>query len=62
MSETFKGDNAALIKSAQALLDLDASGALVPHGIGSHARTLIEAFIERLPVIDYTRDPTWEDD
>lgn len=34
-----------LIASAQALLDLDARGALVPHGIGGHARTIIEGFL-----------------
>ena len=62
MTDEFNGDNAKLIKSAQALLDLDAAGALVPHGIGGHARVIIAAFIARLPVTDYTRDPTWEDD
>lgn len=30
------------LASAEALLDLDARGALVPHGIGGHARTLLE--------------------
>ena len=37
----------ALIRNAQALLNLDADGALVPHGIGGHARTIIQAFIDQ---------------
>jgi len=35
-----------LMGSAQALLDLDAKGSLVPHGIGGHARSIIQAFID----------------
>lgn len=34
-----------LTSNAQALLDLDKDGALVPHGIGGHARTIITEFI-----------------
>ena len=34
-----------LVSNAQALLDLDRDGALVPHGIGGHARTIITSFI-----------------
>lgn len=34
-----------LTASAQALLDLDARGALHPHGIGGHARSIIEGFL-----------------
>lgn len=34
-----------LIGSAQALLTLDAEGLLVPHGIGGHARSIIQEFI-----------------
>lgn len=49
MSEkTFNGDDSELIAAARALLDLDASGSLVPHGIGGHARTIISALAERL--------------
>lgn len=48
ITDSFEGDNAALVRSAKALLDLDAAGALVPHGIGGHARTIIEAFICRI--------------
>lgn len=62
MPDNFNGTNTELIASAKALLELDAAGAMYPHGIGGHARTIIEAFIKRLPIIDYTRDPTWEDD
>lgn len=38
----FKGD---LVECARALLSLDADGALVPHGIGGHARSIIGASI-----------------
>ena len=34
-----------VIPSAQALLALDASDSLVPHGIGGHARSIIQEFI-----------------
>ncbi len=34
-----------LLSSAQALLDLDASGSLSPHGIGNHAHGIIQEFI-----------------
>lgn len=47
MTDTFNGDNAALVKSTIALLELDAKNALAPHGIGGHARTLLEAFVAR---------------
>lgn len=30
-----------ILDQISALLDLDADGALVPHGIGGHARTLL---------------------
>lgn len=36
------------IESAKALLALDANGALIPHGIGGHARSLLEDAIELL--------------
>lgn len=45
----FKGDNEALVRSAQALLYLDENGALFPiDGIGGHARIIIKAFIARM--------------
>lgn len=34
-----------LVASAKALLDLDARSSLHPHGIGGHARTIIEGFL-----------------
>jgi hypothetical protein len=49
MTDTFRGDNARLIDSAEALLSLDAAGAIGPNGIGGHARDIIAAFIARLP-------------
>lgn len=35
-----------LINSAKALLEMDKNGVLVPHGIGMHARNIIEEFIK----------------
>jgi len=46
--DDFKGDNAALCRSIEALLSLDAAGALVPHGVGGHARGLLSAAFVRL--------------
>lgn len=48
MNDTFRGDNAQMIRSIEALLSLDAAGALVPHGIGGHARELLESAAVRL--------------
>jgi hypothetical protein len=48
MIDNFNGDTAHLIRCIEALLNLDAKGALVPHGIGGHARTLLEAAAVRL--------------
>lgn len=47
-ADDFKGDDAALCRSIDALLSLDAAGALVPHGIGGHARGLLSAASARL--------------
>lgn len=46
--EVFNGDNRLLIESIRALLRLDAAGAIVPHGVGGHARTLLTAAANRL--------------
>lgn len=46
--DTFDGDTEHLRRSIAALLELDAAKALVPHGIGGHARTLLEAAYVRL--------------
>lgn len=64
MTDNFQGDNNALVRSIKALLELDAKGALVPHGIGGHARSLLSAAASRLvqpaasvePVAWYTDD------
>lgn len=48
MNDTFHGDTAHLIRCIKALLDLDAKGALAPHGIGRHARQPIESAAVRL--------------
>ena len=47
-SDTFRGDTTCLVQSIIALLELDAEGALVPHGIGGHARALLYAAASRL--------------
>lgn len=47
MKDNFRGDDRKLLESAVALLELDDSGALVPYGIGGHARTIIESFVAR---------------
>lgn len=39
----FKGKDDLLIQSIDSLLEMDAKGILVPHGIGGHARTLLRA-------------------
>ena len=44
----FDGDNAALCRAIDALLSLDAAGALVPHGLGGHARNLLNTASIRL--------------
>lgn len=48
MKDQFNGDNAKLVSAIEALLALDASGSLVPHGVGGHARTMLEAAAVRL--------------
>ena len=48
MKDTFRGDTAALIRNIDVLLEMDAAGALVPHGVGGHARCLLEAASVRL--------------
>ena len=46
--DDFNGDNAHLIRSARALVHLNDDGALVPCGIGGHARDIICALLLRL--------------
>jgi hypothetical protein len=51
MTDNFNGDAPHLMRCIEALLELDAKGALVPHGIGSHARDLLSASAMRLSEI-----------
>lgn len=46
--DPFHGDDAALCRAIDALLNMDADGVLVPHGIGGHARSLLAAARHRL--------------
>jgi len=48
LADTFRGDTANLIESMVALVSLDRAGVLVPHGIGGHARSLLESAAIRL--------------
>lgn len=48
--DTFNGDDAHLVRCIEALLSLDATGTLVPHGIGGHARGLLSAAMHRLVI------------
>ncbi len=48
MTDDFKGDNAQLVSCIESLISLDADGALVPHGLGGHARGLLAAAASRL--------------
>jgi hypothetical protein len=47
-ADDFNGDDARLLESIEALLDLDKRGALTPHGLGGHGRTLLSAAAHRL--------------
>lgn len=48
MTDDFNGDNAQLVSCIESLISLDADGALVPHGLGGHARGLLAAAASRL--------------
>lgn len=48
MSDKFNGSDAQLASSIKALLALDEKGVLVPHGVGGHARVLLEVSTSRL--------------
>ena len=50
VTDGFNGDNAKLVECIHALLAMDASGSMVPHGVGGHARALLTAAAARLPV------------
>ena len=47
-ADEFRGDTPSLVRNIVALLELDADGALVPHGVGGHARGLLSAAAARL--------------
>jgi hypothetical protein len=47
-SDGFNGDTPHLINCMRALVNLNDAGALTPHGIGGHARTLLLAAATRL--------------
>ena len=46
--DNFRGDDAHLVECIDALIDLNDANALVPHGIGGHARDLLSAAAVRL--------------
>ncbi|WP_254227843.1 hypothetical protein [Burkholderia gladioli] len=48
LMDDFRGDDAHLVRSIEALIALNDEGALVPHGIGGHARALLSAAAVRL--------------
>lgn len=48
ITDDFRGSTEQLIASITALIKLDSAGALVPHGIGGHARKLLAAAAVRL--------------
>lgn len=54
ISDEFDGDNALLIESARALIDLSDRGAVVPP-LGGHARKIIAAFVVRMDGADIVR-------
>ncbi|TDF24601.1 hypothetical protein EZI45_20925 [Delftia tsuruhatensis] len=47
-ADEFRGDTPSLVRNIIALLELDVEGALVPHGVGGHARGLLSAAAARL--------------
>jgi len=49
--DDFNGDTPHLIRCIEALLRIDKAGALFPHGIGGHARTLLSAAACRLAAL-----------
>lgn len=58
--DEFRGDTAHLVNCIGALLNLDKAGALAPHGIGGHVRTLLAAAANRLA--GYLMERPQEDD
>lgn len=48
LHDDFRGDDAQLVSCIKALISMSDAGALVPHGIGGHARALLSAAAVRL--------------
>ena len=48
IEDEFKGDNAHLCECIKALIELSDDNALVPHGLGGHARGMLAACYRRL--------------
>ena len=46
--DDFDGNDEHLLACIEALLDFDAAGAIVPHGLGGHGRSLLSAAAKRL--------------
>lgn len=46
--DDFRGDTVHLLNCAKALLELDDENALIPHGLGGHAKNIINALAARL--------------
>lgn len=51
LTDDFQGNDAKLISCTEALLAMDRDNALVPHSIGSHGRSLLNALASRLQVM-----------
>jgi hypothetical protein len=52
LADNFNGDNEKLVSCIEALLALDAAGALTPHGVGGHARQLLSAAAVRIEALE----------
>jgi len=50
INDEFRGDNDHLRECIKALIELDDDKALVPHGIGGHARALLASAYHRIEV------------
>ena len=50
-------NNTELIANINALLSIDAAGALVPHGLGGHAKTLLKAAADALEAAQPAGEP-----
>ncbi len=48
IKDEFRGDDAHLCQSIKAIIELSDAKALIPHGLGGHARKLLAASYRRL--------------